>query len=190
LPLYISGPASVGWWATFITMVGDGTAFASLVFGYFFYWTIHADFTAGADGPGVLWPLAAAGLFVAAWVLMLLARGFNSASRVWLFRLSLLAAFAVTVAATAAALTGPWLTEMDPTAHVYPAIVWVLVLWLAAHAAVGTVMQLYCVARSFAGRLTATYDMDIRNVVLFWHFLTLTAAITLVVVGLFPEVAG
>ncbi|HEY9569310.1 MAG TPA: cytochrome c oxidase subunit I, partial [Thalassobaculum sp.] len=38
LPLYISGPASVGWWAMFITMVGDLSAFASLVFGYFFYW--------------------------------------------------------------------------------------------------------------------------------------------------------
>ena len=53
LPLYASGPASVGWWAMFITMVGDGTAFASLVFGYFFYWTIHPDFTAGHAGPGL-----------------------------------------------------------------------------------------------------------------------------------------
>jgi len=48
LPLYASGPDSVGWWA--MTMVGDGTAFASLVFGYFFYCTIHPDFTAGQAG--------------------------------------------------------------------------------------------------------------------------------------------
>jgi cytochrome c oxidase subunit I+III len=47
LPLYASGPTSVGWWAMFITMVGDGTAFGSLLFGYFFYWTIHDDFTGG-----------------------------------------------------------------------------------------------------------------------------------------------
>jgi heme/copper-type cytochrome/quinol oxidase subunit 3 len=189
LPLYMSGSASVGWWGMFITMVGDSTAFASLVFGYFFYWTIHADFTAGAEGPDVFWPMIATGLFVAAWMLMLLARGFNSASRVGLFRASLIASSAVNIAAAAAGLAGPWLTEMDPTAHVYPAIVWVLVLWVAAHAAVGTIMQLYCLARSFAGRLTATHDMDIRNVVLFWHFLTLTAAITFVVIGLFPEAA-
>src|SRR5690606_18080969 len=44
LPLYRSGPSSVGWWAMFITMLGDMTAFISLVFGYFFYWTIHEDF--------------------------------------------------------------------------------------------------------------------------------------------------
>ena len=29
LPLYVSGPASVGWWAMFITMLGDMTAFMS-----------------------------------------------------------------------------------------------------------------------------------------------------------------
>src|SRR5690606_7680879 len=46
LPLYSSGQASVGWWAMFITMIGDMTAFASLVFGYFFFWTVHEDFPA------------------------------------------------------------------------------------------------------------------------------------------------
>src|SRR3546814_18675428 len=74
LPVYVSGPASVGWWAMFITMVGDGTAFASLIFGYFFYWTIHKDFTAGIAGPGMLWPITALVLFVVAWGLMLLVR--------------------------------------------------------------------------------------------------------------------
>ena len=44
LPLYISGPSSVSWWAMFITMLAILAAFASLVFGYFFYWTIHEDF--------------------------------------------------------------------------------------------------------------------------------------------------
>ena len=65
LPLYASGPASVGWWAMFITMVGDGTAFASLIFGYFFYWTIHDGFHRRPAGPGVVWPMAGPGLFAA-----------------------------------------------------------------------------------------------------------------------------
>ena len=63
LPLYASGPASPGWWAMFITMTGDATAFASLIFGYFFYWTIHPDFPPdprpGLDGPGLFWPMIA-----------------------------------------------------------------------------------------------------------------------------------
>src|SRR5690606_35432102 len=64
LPIYTSGLPSVGWWAMFITMVGDGTAFVSLIFGYFFYWTIHKDFTAGITGPGILWPMVATVVFL------------------------------------------------------------------------------------------------------------------------------
>ena len=44
LPTYASGPDSVGWWAVWITMLGDATAYASLVFGFFFYWTARPDF--------------------------------------------------------------------------------------------------------------------------------------------------
>src|SRR5690606_28042827 len=44
LPLYRAGVTSTGWWAMFITMTGDLTAYLALVFGYFFFWTIHTDF--------------------------------------------------------------------------------------------------------------------------------------------------
>jgi cytochrome c oxidase subunit I+III len=186
LPLYRSGPESVGWWAMFITMVGDGTAFGSLVFGYFFYWTVHEDFTAGIAGPGVPWPMAALACFVAAWALMLAARGANARGSAIGMRLAVGAALVLTAVGSLAGLCGPWVHGMDPTAHVYPAIVWVLVAWTAVHGAVGIVMLLYCLARSFAGKLTTAYDIDIHNVVLFWHFLTVTAVTTFAVVGLFP----
>jgi cytochrome c oxidase subunit I+III len=186
LPLYSSGPASVGWWAMFITMVGDGTALASLIFGYFFYWTIHPDFTAGRSGPGALWPMAALALFAAAWGMLVAARTLNGRDAAAAVRACLALSFGLTVAASAAAAYGPWMHGMEPTAHVYPAIVWILVLWTLAHAAVGAVMQLYCLARSFAGRLTAEHDMELRNVVLYWHFMLVTAATVLAVVGLFP----
>ena len=59
LPLYQAGPSSVGWWAMFITMTGDLTAFLAVIFGYFFFWTIHADFPPnGTVVPGWLWPIA------------------------------------------------------------------------------------------------------------------------------------
>jgi cytochrome c oxidase subunit I+III len=187
LPLYASGPASVGWWAMFITMVGDGTAFGSLLFGYFFYWTIHDDFTAGIGGPGVVWPTLAITLFLLAWSQMLLARHLNGRGAVGWTRLFLFAALMLTGCGALAGLYGPWSHDMNPTRHVYPAIVWVLVLWTSIHAVVGMVMQLYCLARSFAGRLTARYDMDLHNVVLYWHFMAVTALSTFAVVGLFPE---
>ncbi|OLP58321.1 cytochrome c oxidase subunit I [Xaviernesmea oryzae] len=186
LPIYVSGPASVGWWAMFITMVGDGTAYGSLLFGYFFYWTIHDDFTAGLAGPGLVWPLAGSALFLASWVLMLMARQANERDRTSLTRMLLSASMLATLIGALAAFLGPHRYGMDPTVHVYPAIVWVLVGWLMVHAAAGLIMQGFCLARSFAGRMSAAYDMDIRNVTLFWHFLTVTALTTLPVIALFP----
>ncbi|WP_419694047.1 cytochrome c oxidase subunit I [Mesorhizobium muleiense] len=186
LPLYASGSDSVGWWAMFITMVGDGTAFASLVFGYFFYWTIHANFTAGIAGPDAVWSLVAASLFAAAWGLMVAARTVNRRGATGTMRGLLVLSLLTTVAASATGLAAPLSPGMDPTRHVYPAIVWILVIWVLAHAALGTVMQAYCLARSLAGRLTPKHDLDLGNVVLYWHFLLIAAVTTFAIIGLFP----
>ncbi len=186
LPLYVSGPASVGWWAMFITMVGDGAAFASLVFGYFFYWTIHEDFTAGIGGPGVFWPLLAVALFAAGWALLLAARAVNRRGAVAAVRTCLVLSLVLHGAAGLAGFMGPWAHGMDPTAHVYPAIVWVLVIWTLAHAGVGMIMLLFCLAATCTGRLSREHDTDIHNVALYGHFLLFTAVVTFAVTGLFP----
>lgn len=189
LPIYVSGPASVGWWAMFITMIGDGTAFASLIFGYFFYWTVHDHYTAASAGPGVFWPMVALALYLVAWGLTILARELN-AKGPFGCRLALVAGAITTIAASLAGLAGPYLCGMDPTSNVYPATVWVIAIWTVTHGAVGVVMQFYCLARSLTGRMTAEYDQDIRNVTLYWHFMAFTAVVTFVVLGLFPEVAS
>jgi cytochrome c oxidase subunit I+III len=190
LPLYNSGPTSVGWWAMFITMLADVTAFVCLVFGYFFFWTIHDDFPPDPSlGPGVFWPLLASVLLVGAWGLTLLSRRLNRTDNAVGFSLSLIAAVALTVSGAAALLAGPWVTGLDPTTHVYPATVWILVIWTVIHAGLGVIMQLYCLARRWAQRLTARYDIDIHNVVLYWHFTVLMALITVAVIAGFPLVA-
>jgi cytochrome c oxidase subunit I+III len=50
-------------------------------------------------------------------------------------------------------------------------------------------MLLYCVARRLAGRMTATCEIDMANVVLYWHFSALTAVVTVAVIAGFPLVA-
>jgi cytochrome c oxidase subunit I+III len=190
LPLYVSGSDSVGWWAMFITMLGDMTAFVALVFGYFFYWTIHPDFPPDpSPGPGVFWPGLSGVLLLGAWGLTLLARGWNQRNHTVGFYGGLLAAVALAVLGSGALLAGPWVSDLDPASHVYPAMVWVLVLWTVIHIAVGVVMQLYCMARRMAGRMTARYDIDIANVALYWHFSAITVAITIAVIAGFPLVA-
>jgi cytochrome c oxidase subunit I+III len=170
-----------------ITMLGDMTAFISLVFGYFFFWTLRPDFLAGAAiGPGVLWPVIAAVLLLGSWAVTVLARKWNREDRGLLLYCGLFGSAALAVAGSLALIAGPWLTGLDPTAHSYAAIVWVLVLWTVVHIAVGIVMQLYCVARRLAGRMTSRHDIDIHNVALYWHFMALTAVMTVGVIAGFP----
>jgi cytochrome c oxidase subunit I+III len=190
LPLYASGSQSVGWWATFITMLGDVTAYAGIVFGYFFYWTARPDFPPeAASEPGLLWAGGSAAAVLGAWGLTLLARRWNARGSGTLFHSALLLGALLGLGGAGALLAGPWVHDMDPSSHVYPAIVWLLVIWTALHVAVGVLMQLYCVARRAAGRLTPVYDSDMRNVALYWHFVAITAAVCVAVVAGFPEVA-
>jgi cytochrome c oxidase subunit I+III len=188
LPLYASGSESVGWWAMLITMLGDMTAFVSLVFGYFFYWTLHPAFPPDPfPGPGVFWPVTGAVLLLAAWALTVLARRWNLHDyRAWFYG-AILAAVLLSVAGSAALIKG--LEGLVPESHVYPAIVWVLVLWTVIHIAAGVIMLLYCIARRWAGRMTAAHDIDIQNVALYWHFVALTVLITTGVIAGFPLVA-
>jgi len=190
LPLYISGPQSVGWWAVFITMMAMMSAFMSLIFGYFFFWTVRNDFPPDpASGPGIFWPSLAAVLLLGGWAMTLLARRLNKKDRAIGFYFGIVAAVVFAIAGGLALLAGPWLTGLDPASHVYPATVWILVIWTASQTLVGVIMQLYCIARRIAGRMTARYDIDICNVALYWHFTVLTAVITVAVIAGFPLVA-
>lgn len=176
VPLYASGPNSVGWWAMFITMLADVTAFATLVFGYFFYWSLKSEFPPDSiGGPGYFWPAIALIVFAAAWGLTIAARRWNRADdRIRFYAATCLAAV-LGVCGSILIVYGPWQSRMDPTEHVYSATIWLIAIWTAVHALVGVVMQLYCVARRWAGRMTARYDIDISNVALYWHFMFLTA---------------
>ncbi|MDR6955552.1 cytochrome c oxidase subunit I+III [Ancylobacter sp. 3268] len=187
LPLYASGSASVGWWAMFITMVGDGTAFLSLIFAYFYYWTIQPSFPPAADPvPDLTLLMAGSVAAFASWGLMLGARVANRADRPSFLRLTLAASIMLALIGGALLVLSPWQAGLAPTTHVYPATVWVIVIWTTVHLVVGALMQGYCLAGSLAGRLTATHDIDLRNVVLYWHFAALTMATTLVVLALAP----
>jgi cytochrome c oxidase subunit I+III len=190
LPLYVSGPSSIGYWAMCVTMLADLTAFISIVFGYFYFWTIHDDFPPpGSSGPGVFWPLLAALLVGSAWGLTLLSRRLNRLDRARGFYLALGGAVLLALLGAAALVAGPARTGLDPTQNAYGATVWLIVIWSALHVVIGVIMQLYCAARRLAGRMTARHDIDIHNVALYWHFTWLTIAISVLVAAGFPLVA-
>ena len=95
LPIYVSGPSSVGWWAMFITMIGDLTAFVSLVFGYFFYWTARPDFPPEARRGLVCGgPCLALVLLGGRWLLTVMARRWNGMTAGGWFYVAMAAAVA------------------------------------------------------------------------------------------------
>ena len=187
LPLYSSGPSSVSWWAVVITMLADFTAFMCVIFGYFFFWTIHDDFPpANINGPGVMWPTIAAITLLSAWAFTLLARRWNRMDWPTGFYAGIGAAVVLALAGIAFLLAGPWFTRLDPASHAYSATVWLLVIWTAFHVVVGVVMHGYCAARRIARRMTPRYDSEIVNVAVYWHFVALTVVITVAVIAGFP----
>jgi cytochrome c oxidase subunit I+III len=190
LPIYVSGPASVSWWAMFITMLALMTAFVCLIFAYFFFWTIHDDFPPDPfPGPAPIWPVAGGALALAAWAATMAARRRNRRDDGRGFYLGALCSILLAAASGAALIAGPLFSNLDPRQHVYPAIVWLLMIWSAGHLGLGILMHGYCVARRLAGRMTAAYEIDIANVELYWHFCTLTVVITVLTIAGFPLLA-
>jgi cytochrome c oxidase subunit I+III len=190
LPLYASGSASVAWWGLLVTMLADITAFLSIVFGYFFFWSIHEDFPPDPSaGPGLFWPSLSALLLAGSWGSTLLARRWNREDRRIPFFGGLTAGIALALGGAAALLIGPWVSDLDPRSHVYPATVWLLSAWTAFHVGVGVLAQIFCFASRLAGRMSARYDLDISIAALYWHFMLLTAVVTVLTLAGFPLVS-
>lgn len=188
LPLHAAGPLSIGWWAMFITMMASVTAFGSLVFAYFYYWTIHPHWPpAGAPPLDPAWGWAAAGALALSWGCHYGARLAMTAGKVVLARLGLCVAPVAAALAAAALIAGPLGDGLDPTSHAYPATVLVLCGWCACHLAAAVVMQLYCLTRSFAGILTPANSGDLWNTALFMHVAFGSGLVTLAILHLFPR---
>lgn len=100
---------------------------------------------------------------------------------------ALAAAVALALAGTAALLWSAWSTGMDPTAHVYPAMVWAIIVWTVGHIGAGVIMQLYCLGSSLLGKLTPRYDAELQNVTLFWHFMAVTVLVGALTIGAGPR---
>nr|WP_043767028.1 cytochrome c oxidase subunit I [Roseivivax isoporae] len=188
LPTYVSGPRAPGWWGVFITMLGDATAFASLIFGVFFYWTARPDFPPeNAVHADPAFAGLAAAAFAASWAATRIARGVNRSGNVLTARLLLGAAPLLGIAGATALVLAVWWPGLEPATHVYPAMMWALVVWTCAHVGAGVIMQGYCLAGSIFGKLTPRYDADLWNTTLFWHFLVVTCLITAAMIGILPR---
>ncbi len=174
--LHPESPKAPSLGAMILTLVADGTAFASLAFGLLFLWVVAPNWPPPTlVEPGIVASvLVVAGLVLAAWSgRRSVAPAILEAARPRERHL------AVAAAAHAAALAGLiailW-SVPDPTRHAYAAATVALLVYAALHAALGILFALYGLWRSRDGYVSAARSLDLRIGAL-WHDFTLSIGI-------------
>jgi cytochrome c oxidase subunit I+III len=194
LPVYASGAITHSWWAMAVLILVDATAFASLVFSYFYLWTgTHATWPpAGTALPAIEWPLvaglgwlASSGLF--AWARRALESGQHGPAG---FRMALVTAVALMLAAFGIDLHGIWNSGLRPDAHAYGAAVYAVVAWQGFHACVLLLMTGYTLARSWSGLLDGTRRVTFDNTRLLWHYMVAQGIAAMLLVHAAPRWLG
>jgi cytochrome c oxidase subunit I+III len=185
LPDYVSGPQSHAWWAMIVLVLVDGAIFASLVFSFFYLWTVAPR---GWPPPGFEPPML--GASAAAAVGWVLSGGALALANRLLKRIESRVAFSATLAiavllAAAAfalnlnALSG---SGLRPGEHSYTAVMYTLLAWQGLHVVLLALMAAYTIARSWAGLLSNAHRVTFDNTrVMGWYTVAQGAASLLVI---------
>jgi cytochrome c oxidase subunit I+III len=191
VPVYLTGSRSHSWWAMAVLLLVAGATWASLLFSYFYLWTVAAEWPpAGQRLPAWGWPVAAGAAWTAGSGLILgagraLAAGSRSRFRGWLA-----AGVLAMLAALAFDLGGQWTADLAPTGHGYGATVAAAILVQALFVAALVAMAAYSLARSWAGRLDATRRATFDNTMLLWHYTSAQGVVGLAALHALPRWLG
>ncbi len=177
-----------GWWALVVSLLIDGSLFASLVFAYFYLW-LGADAWPPA-GIGVVAMGPAVATLVAlpvAWLAMhlagkALARGARTGPGAW--HLVACVAGASFLAAHMAQLHG---VLGAPQVHAYASVVWVLAGFHAVHLGVALLVSAYVHARWRSGRVDAVRALEWRVCAGLWRYTLAMGVVAWAVIHLFPR---
>jgi cytochrome c oxidase subunit I+III len=195
LPAYVTGSVSHSWWAMIVLIMVAATAFACLLFSYFFLWTVNPQLwpREPAGLPHLAWPVASAALY------LLSGAGVFAAGRL-LARMPGRSSFPIILALVAATLLIPLPVAVEvlsqrsiglsPSATSYGAVVYTVAAWQGFFAAVLVLMGVYTAARSLTGRLSAERRVTFDNTQLLWQYTIVQGIVSLAIVHLFPRLLG
>jgi cytochrome c oxidase subunit I+III len=147
------------WWAMAFTLAANATLYTSLLFGGLFLWVSAPNWPpTEVPAPGVVLPTVAAFAAIAA-----VMAGRRALSAVGGRPLPPLVACAFSHAIAAALVLTIALTRLPSIeAHALSATVFVILIYLAAHHAIGIVFALFGVARVRSRRVSAVRTLDLR----------------------------
>jgi cytochrome c oxidase subunit I+III len=185
LPDYMSGSQSHSWWAMVVLMLVDGSVFASLVFSFYYLWTIAVEGwpPAGLDFPLVGSTLASAAAWLASAGAMALAnKALDRQSSKPLLAGLLLLAFLTMAAGFAFNLQALTDTNIRPGAHGYGATMYTMLAWQGLHVTLLTLMAAYTLARVFAGHVDRVRRNTFDNTRIMWYFSAAQALVSMIVI--------
>jgi cytochrome c oxidase subunit I+III len=193
LPVYASGPQAHSWWAMVVLLLVDGTVCASLLFSYFYLWTVTPGAwpPAGHALPALSSAAAAASLWLASsaalsWANHLLGRQASKGA----LALAVCVGLACAVAALCVQWQGHAQTGLDPTVHAYGAAVYATLAYQALHVVVIAIMGAYTLARAFCGLLAADRRVTFDNTRLLWQYTIGQGLAIIAAVHVLPRLAG
>ena len=194
LPFNTPGPVSHSWWAMIVLILVDATVFASLLFAYFYLWTVGRDAwpPAGMSLPGWGWPVAVAALWLASSGAIAMARGVLEQKHRPGYRFMFAVIFAIALMCCAIGLDfyGQWQTGLDPQRHAYGAVIYAALAYQGLHVALLFVMAVYTLARFSCGLLDRTRRVTFDNTRLLWYYMVGQGVVSLAAFHAVPRLLG
>ena len=187
-PQTFDGP---GLWGMRLTVLADAALYVSLVFAWFFLWTVAPSFKPPAESPIGLWPLLGVTLAFGAGQLMLdaalrrLRKVRDAGNDAGLSRcLALVAGFGFAGSAALATLLAA--APLHPTLGAHDATLAFTLIFLLAHCVLASVLAGLQALRVRRGYVGAHAPFEIAVVAPFWRFVTGALAVAWAAFALLP----
>ncbi|HVL76660.1 MAG TPA: cytochrome c oxidase subunit I [Noviherbaspirillum sp.] len=190
LNLHYANPRSPGWWGTLIALLADGTLFASLIFAYFFLWTLSPQWPpTGYRDMSLLLPTAAMGMLLVASVLIEWGERSNRAGHTKRLQLGYLIAAALGVAYIVLQVMAIGSTGFGAREHAYGALVYTITGFQFVHVGAAVLMSVFIALRVWRGYISPLRPSEPAVVKLFWHYTVLQWLLGYGVIHVFPFLA-
>ena len=195
LPVHFKIPLTTGWWGTLIALLADGTLFISLLFAYYFLWTVSAEWPPpGYREISLALPLLAfaalliAG-FAASWADACNSRadGKKHAGAIPIaYGATMFFGLAFIVLQIAALHT----SEVPAREHAYGALIYTVSGVQIVHVGIGMLMAGFVLMRVRFGYLRPDQPGEGKIVTLFWQYTMLQWLLGFATIHVFPMFAG
>ncbi|OZI17718.1 cytochrome ubiquinol oxidase subunit I [Bordetella genomosp. 7] len=191
LPMSCTGSSSHSWWAMVMLIMVCASIFASLLFAYFFLWTVSPEAWPDA-GPFGAWsrPLGSSALLIAGSACIWAgSRALRRGRQSWL-RVGLPAGCALLAAVVAREMLAHWHMGLRPQDSAYAAAVYAIIGLQGVLTLAAASMALFTTARSWAGRLGPARRACYDNTSVLWHYTVVQGLIATWVLHGFAQWTG